>query len=167
MFEIFVKDVKNNCLWLNKIIKRIVETILYFKNILCDSNCLIHIVLGKKGSLTSHDSSDCTSTVSKYGAAATPPVTLAPPPHSLHVIAATPSDQSHHGSDDNGGDRLNSLELASHQYLTVLSKLFILDLPNILSFSISRTNLILWNSKLLFPLKVLVCVFFLWSELKI
>ena len=82
------------------------------------SYCLILVVLGKKGSLTSHDSSDCTSTVSKPGAAHLH--TATPPPHSLHVIAATPSDQSH-GSDDNG-DKLNSLELASHQYLTVLSK---------------------------------------------
>ena len=89
------------------------------------TSCLILVVLGKKGSLTSHDSSDCTSTVSKSGAAhllpsATPPSLGPPQPHSLHVIAATPSDQSH-GSDDNG-DKLNSLELASHQYLTVLSK---------------------------------------------
>ena len=44
-------------------------------------------VAGKKGSLTSHESSECVSTVSR-------PVPL--PPTSLQVTAPTPSDNSGH-----------------------------------------------------------------------
>jgi len=79
----------------------------------------IRSMLGKKGSITSHESSECTSMVSRHGAV--PPA----PPQVLHVTAPTPSDHSH-CSEDAEHRSLSSAystgeQGASPQYLSVLN----------------------------------------------
>jgi len=78
-------------------------------------------MLGKKGSITSHESSECASMVSKHGALTPAPL----PPQVLHVTAPTPSDHSHCSEDGEHRSLSSAYSTGEHgaspQYLSVLN----------------------------------------------